>query len=158
MKYLPVNVYRSDLGDCTNGGVTADDGKRHREDEPAVEHISESDNEELEWYTTVERSVADKIREAGPARECISESAKPEWVASKLFVVPCEDGFLTDEGLADRSNVVILEPAEIMGSLYFKPSTIKGHSMAGGNFVYSSDSRFGRTYSRQPVRVHDRVE
>ena len=102
MKYLPVNVFRSSLGDCTNGGVTADD--------------------------------------------------------DSLFVVPCEDGFLTDEGLADRHNVVILEPAEIMGSLYFKPSTITGHSMAGGNFVYTSDSRFSRTYSKQPVRVHDRVE
>jgi len=102
MKYLPVNVYRNDLGDCTNGGVTGN-----------------PDN---------------------------------------MFVVPCEDGFLTDEGLAGRHNVVFLEPAEIMGSLYFKPRGITGHSMAGGNFVYTSDSRFGKTYSGQPVRVHDRVE
>ena len=102
MRYLPVNVYRSDLGDCTNGGVTAD--------------------------------------------------------PNNLFVVPCEDGFMTEEGLADRHDVVFLEPAEIQGSLYFKPRSIKGHSMAGGNFVYTSDSRFSRTYSNQPVRVHDRVE
>ena len=104
MMYLTVSVYRSDLGDCTNGGVTSPDN------------------------------------------------------ADALFVVPCEDGFLSDEQLAERDNVVFLEPAEIMGSLYFKPRGIEGHSMAGGNFVYTSDSRFRRTYSGQPVRVHDRVE
>ena len=75
-----------------------------------------------------------------------------------MFVVPCEDGFLTEEGLADREDVVFLDPAEIMGSLYFKPRGLTGHSMFGGNFVWSSDSRFRQTHSNQPVRVHDRVE
>jgi hypothetical protein len=75
------------------------------------------------------------------------------------LVVPCEDGFLSEEDVVDRGYVV-LELKKIMDSVNFRPSNIPAgtHSMFGGNFVYSSDSRFGRKYGRQPIHVHDRVE
>ena len=39
--------------------------------------------------------------------------------------------------------------------LSVKPYSIEVHSMMGGNFIWSSDSRFP---SRQPIAIHDRVE
>lgn len=41
--------------------------------------------------------------------------------------------------------------------LKVKPVKTKYHSMMGGNFIYSSDSRF-RQISNQPIPIHDRVE
>ena len=76
------------------------------------------------------------------------------------LLVPCEDGHVTEEDI-DNSNrpVVILEYGEILGSPHFKPQTDgHHHSMFGGNFVYTSDSRFSRKYGKQPIAVHDRFE
>lgn len=41
--------------------------------------------------------------------------------------------------------------------LHVTPTTIRGHGMMGGNFVWSCDSRF-REISQYPLAVHDRVE
>ena len=100
--YLLVFVYRNDLGDCTNNGVTS----------PQFNH---------------------------------------------KFVVPCEYGNITEEDVA-KAGYVVLEPGINGGVLNFRPRGEKGWTMAGGNFVYTSDSRFRRTYGTAPISVHDRVE
>lgn len=77
------------------------------------------------------------------------------------LVVPCEDGHITLEDVANRGYVVLeLKTMNVGGreSVSFKPEGIRGHSMFGGNFVYTSDSRFAKKYGRQPIHVHDRVE
>jgi len=57
--------------------------------------------------------------------------------------------------LIERKN-----PGFLKGSLYAVPKSILDsgeHSMFGGNFVYSSDSKF-YAISKYPIPVHDRVE
>jgi len=101
-KYLLVFVYRNNLGDCTNNGVTS-----------------------------------------------------PKF--NNTLVVPCEDGNITEEDVA-KGGYVVLEPGTAGGALHFKPRGTKKWTMAGGNFVHTSDSRFSNAYGRQPVSVHDRIE
>ena len=43
------------------------------------------------------------------------------------------------------------------GYIKAKPSSLKSHSMMGGTFIYSSDSRF-REVHPYPIPLHDRVE
>jgi hypothetical protein len=76
------------------------------------------------------------------------------------LVVACEDGHISEEDIDNSSTpVVVLILGSIMGHPHFKPETQGNqHSMMGGNFVYSCDSRFRRTYGGQPVAVHDRFE
>ena len=104
MKFLPVNVFRSGLMDCSADGVTL--------------------------------THEDKL------------------------VVCCADGYLTREDVDERGYVIMdLHAARVKGyPCHFKPRGVKGHTMNGGNFIYSSDSRFGETFGRSPVAVHDRVE
>ena len=76
------------------------------------------------------------------------------------LVVPCEDGFLSDTDVDERGYIVLL-PDEKGGVRNFVPETEQYHNkwtMMGGNFVYSSDSRFSRAYGHAPVAVHDRIE
>lgn len=74
------------------------------------------------------------------------------------LVVPCEEGHLSDDDI-DDSRTVVLILREIQGSPHFKPEAYcGGHPMFGGNFVWSSDSRFRRQYGDQPIKVHDRFE
>jgi len=73
------------------------------------------------------------------------------------LVVPCEDGFLTEEDVV-RCGYIKLEVGEAGGQMHLKPVGLGGWTMMGGNFVYSGDSRFGRTYGHHPISVHDRVE
>ena len=55
-----------------------------------------------------------------------------------------------------------LETKEFMGNkqIYAKPINVddKAWKMFGGTFVWSSDSRFRREVSEQPIQLHDRVE
>ena len=74
---------------------------------------------------------------------------------AKKLVVPCEDGHLSEEDVEKRGYVV-LELGVILKSIHFKQPGKRG--MFGGNFVWSSDSRFGKAYGRQPIHVHDRHE
>ena len=76
------------------------------------------------------------------------------------LVVPCEDGHISDEDIDNSTrSIVILEAGCILGRPHFKPQTTGSyHAMFGGNFVYTSDSRFSRKYGGQPVQVHDRFE
>ena len=73
------------------------------------------------------------------------------------FVVPCPDGHISKDDIAKR-NYLILEVGEKGGELNFTPAGLAGWSMFGGNFVYTSDSRFSRLYGNSPVAVHDRQE
>lgn len=73
------------------------------------------------------------------------------------LVVPCEDGHISEEEVAARGYIV-LETGTAGGAMHFKPRGVKGWTMFGGNFVYTSDSRFSKKYGRHPVHVHDRIE
>ena len=73
------------------------------------------------------------------------------------LVVPCADGHVTEENVAERGYIVLV-PGEKGGEANFVPAGAEGWSMMGGNFVYSCDSRFSRAYGHAPVAVHDRFE
>ena len=99
---LPVNVYRSSMGDSTNNGLT-----------------SKKDNLML---------VFDGVKSP----------------------------FKTKEG----EDYLVLDTVNVGGKTYTfaVPKSIKDsgkHSMFGGNFIYTSDSRFPFD---NPIKVHDRVE
>ena len=73
------------------------------------------------------------------------------------LVVPCHDGHITEDDVADRGYSVLI-PGTKGGALNFVPEGVEGWSMFGGNFVYTSDSRFSRLYGHSPIAVHDRFE
>ena len=77
--------------------------------------------------------------------------------ALQTFVVPCEHGPISGDW-AEKMEYVILVPGKAGNRMHVKPEGVGRHTMFGGNFVYSSDSRFGETYGRNPVHVHDRIE
>ncbi len=76
---------------------------------------------------------------------------------SNMMVVPCVSGPITAEQ-AELNEYVILVPGKAGNRMHVKPEGVGRHTMFGGNFVYSSDSRFGETYGSNPVHVHDRIE
>lgn len=57
--------------------------------------------------------------------------------------------------LSDGSEYLHAEPLNTVGGLGTLYRPPQGKPMAGGNFVYTSDSRFP---SMQPISVHDRWE
>ena len=62
------------------------------------------------------------------------------------------------EDIPDDSLVLIKRELWGEPAWYAKPASLlknNTHSMCGGNFVYTSDSRFP---ARAPISVHDRVE
>ena len=70
-----------------------------------------------------------------------------------------QDVDLADLTLIPDDELVLVE-RELFGkpAWYAKPAGLlksNTHSMFGGNFIYTSDSRFP---SRAPIQVHDRVE
>jgi hypothetical protein len=92
-------------------------------------------------------------RRAGP--DCTNNGATSN--TNTTFVVPVTDGHITSDQV-EESGFVILTPGELGGQTNLSPMGLVGHQMFGGNFVYSCDSRFSRTYGHSPVAVHDRVE
>lgn len=56
-------------------------------------------------------------------------------------------------------NLVVIDKKNFSFGSYInaKPVCIKGHSMMGGTFIYSSDARF-TDFSDYPIPLHDRVE
>jgi len=67
---------------------------------------------------------------------------------------------LTADG-KNPNEYLVLVRRELWGENrdYIKPLTEKRWVMFGGNFAYSSDSRFSNfTGSHQPIQIHDRVE
>lgn len=76
------------------------------------------------------------------------------------LVVEHENGFLTAEDVEAGGYVVLeLVTRSIGGKDYFsfKPKSETRWVMFGGNFAYTSDSRFGK-FSDYPVPIHDRIE
>lgn len=69
---------------------------------------------------------------------------------------------LVPEGVAFQSSEPILRLNRRMigGREYLRaiPDGETRHVMFGGNFVWSTDSRFRRQVSEYPIPVHDRVE
>ncbi len=79
--------------------------------------------------------------------------------AQKL-VVPCEDGYLTLEDVTERGYKILeLQKSLVQGAPgHFTPEGVTRHTMFGGNYVTTSDSRFRRAYGWSPIAVHDRIE
>lgn len=100
---LTANVFRSDLGDCTNGGISA--------------------------------------------------------TRQELYILAKTKGPFEPQ---DIRECVYIEWREVMGEEYIdcKPAYLpKRWYMAGGNFLYTSDSRFKEiTRSKYPISIHDRYE
>jgi hypothetical protein len=81
---------------------------------------------------------------------------------STLYV-PCEDGYLSYDDIVKRGHeecILVEVPKPFPDApIRFKPASLgKKHSMMGGRFVYSCDSRYRRAYGWSPLAVHDRVE
>jgi len=87
----------------------------------------------------------------------------PENVVGKAFFVPCLDGNwtlkdMTPEYRATRAIVLEVIPPAFEGCPYrLKVKDDPRRGMAGGNWAYTSDSRFAETYGA-PLAVHDRHE
>lgn len=114
MRGIQVHIFRSDLGDCTNKGVTSP--------------------ERAQGKTFV---VFDEALPQGnwSLEECQND---PRFVCLKIV----------RRWVGQPNEYLHLEPMRPPGG---------GNSMAGGNYVGSSDSRF-RELSRYPLPVHDRFE
>ncbi|URC15294.1 hypothetical protein GD1_170 [Paraglaciecola Antarctic GD virus 1] len=76
------------------------------------------------------------------------------------IVVPCERGNITEADVEDMDLAVLeLKPSVIAGySPHFIPDGETRWTMFGGNFVYTSDSRFKKEYGDSPVKIFDRIE
>lgn len=102
-KCLTAEVYRSELGDCTNGGISSN--------------------------------------------------------ARELYILATTKGPFEPD---DIRKCVYIEQREIMGEKYVncKPAYFRRRwYMAGGNFLYTSDSRFKEiTKLSYPIAIHDRYE
>ena len=73
------------------------------------------------------------------------------------LAVPCKHGNWSEEE-AITAGFELLELGCKGGVNNFIPKGSKRWNMNGGNFAYSSDSRFSETYGNAPVAIHDRVE
>lgn len=106
-KYLPIHIYRNDLGDSTAGGASSD--------------------------------------------------------RAAIFLVPCPDGHVEECEIYGGKKVHIMDffpDVKYGAQAHFKPRSISADkwNMFGGNFAYSSDSRFSKQYGSSPIAIHDRVE
>jgi hypothetical protein len=98
--------------------------------------------------------TVDVYRSAGI--DCTNNGVTSE--TSPTFVVPCEHGPISGDW-ADEQEYVILVPGTAGNRMHMKPlKHIFSHTMFGGNFVYTTDSRFKELYGARPIHVHDRIE
>jgi hypothetical protein len=80
----------------------------------------------------------------------------------KTLFVPCEEGNYTKEQILEHEGpeVILKAKNHVKDYICFEPE-VKPEgvlsSMFGGNFIYSSDSRF-RRISAYPAPLHDRFE
>lgn len=113
MASVRVYIFRdSEIGDCTNNGVTSPDMAAGRS-----------------FFVCSSLSDADKLPAPPNSLKPIALILQSKMIAGKEYKY--------------------LVPEHIMYANY--------HSMMGGNFAYSCDSRF-REISDYPLPVHDRVE
>ena len=73
----------------------------------------------------------------------------------------CNTAIVVGHGMPeifDAGDDLVLELAERRdGTLFARAAGETRHTMFGGNFVWSSDSRF-RRISEGPIQIHDRIE
>ena len=78
------------------------------------------------------------------------------------FLVPCAFAGTAYETLAGQSVLHIMDFVHAADGVqaHFRPRSLpaKQWAMMGGNFAYTSDSRFADQYGSSPVPIHDRVE
>ena len=76
-----------------------------------------------------------------------------------ILYIEHKEGWISEENAPEALRVDLVK-RNLFGSTYlnFKPSNLNRHSMAGGNFAWSCDSRFREAISDQPVPIHDRIE
>lgn len=84
----------------------------------------------------------------------------PTSTRKEVFLVGVEDGLeLRDD--YDPRDVFRIVRRVIAGTPYLHAEPVvekKGARMFGGNFLYTSDSRFRRSVCDYPIPVHDREE
>ena len=75
-------------------------------------------------------------------------------------VIPCDRGNHSEADVIEPGFTVLeLEPCAVRGRApHFVPEGETRWCMFGGNFVYTSDSRFSEQYGDSPIKVHDRIE
>jgi len=93
--------------------------------------------------------------------DCTAGGASSDRAA--ICLVPCPDGHVKECEIYGGKKVHILDfyPAVFNGvQAHFKPRSIPAGkwTMFGGNFAYTSDSRFSKQYGSSPIAIHDRVE
>lgn len=86
--------------------------------------------------------------------------SSPEKSSGKIFLVPCAGGnWKEDEVLDNPDRFVVLEIKEPATNMHLRPVSAGGAwTMFGGNFAWTSDSRFRKSVSENPLRIHDRIE
>lgn len=120
---------------------------------------------------------------------CQNHDEVLDWMRTNFYVETCLRGYVYRDGLGDCTNggisstrqelyilsqgkgpfepedirdCVYIEWRELAGEQYVncKPAYFRRHwYMAGGNFLYTSDSRFREvTGSKYPISIHDRYE
>jgi hypothetical protein len=74
------------------------------------------------------------------------------------LVVPCPNGHIDAQTVVEQEYVVLDLEIKNSGYRCFKQRGDKRWLMMGGQFVYSTDSRFRSAYGDYPIPVHDRYE
>lgn len=74
------------------------------------------------------------------------------------LVVECPNGHVDEQSVIDQEYVVLELEKKDSGYMCLKQRGDQRWLMMGGAFVYSTDSRFSKTYGSYPIPVHDRYE
>lgn len=100
-----------------------------------------------------------------PEVDCTNRGVThPDNAKGKIFVVPHPSGQWDEDdinnGDTDRFVVLEVKTHEIYPEYkYLRPVMAgKRWTMMGGNFGYTSDSRWSSMYGNYPLPIHDRIE
>lgn len=118
-------------------------------------------DETLDWMRTnfdIESClIADVFRSGSEGNDCTNNGISSK--RKRLYILSATKGPFEPQ---DIRECVYIEWRNVMGSQYIncKPAYYrKRWYMAGGNFLYTSDSRFGDiTKCKYPISIHDRYE
>jgi hypothetical protein len=96
-----------------------------------------------------------------PLGECTNDGVSSKSRLRLLVEVP--DGYILESELGDNDVILVKDSIRTGSDEYVRltPEDLYNSSkwtMAGGNFAYTSDSRFRRSYGQYPLSIHDRVE
>jgi hypothetical protein len=89
--------------------------------------------------------------------DCTNKGESSRYANAELFrMAPDAE---TVEALHKRNiGAFLLSPPKLEGSPMIAKALQPGWSMAGGNFLWSCDSRFRQEVSPSPISIHDRFE